>query len=105
MATEPKTNPIIADDEDPTGKLGPRKAVVIPPDAKWISAAQVRARYGGRSHMWLVRKLKLDPRFPRPKYFGALRYWQPAALDAYDNFIIQHQDERPSKRTGFAVSA
>jgi hypothetical protein len=97
-----------SDDDDPTGALGPRKAVPIPPGAKWISAKQVCARYGGRSLMWLVRKLKSDPEFPRPTYFGPLRYWQPVALDAYDEAIVQQQlsGDRPPKRSGgFAASA
>lgn len=83
-----------ADEEDPTGALGPRKAVLIPPDAKWISAKQVCARYGGRSLMWLERKLKNDPIFPKAIYFGPLRYWRPSMLDAYDDFIIQQQLSR-----------
>ena len=33
-----------SDDDDPTGALGPRRAVPIPGDAKWISANQVCAR-------------------------------------------------------------
>ena len=41
--------------------------------------------------MWLARKLKSDPDFPKPTYFGPLRYWQPVALDAYDEAIIQRQ--------------
>src|SRR6478752_688351 len=90
-----------SDDDDPTGALGPRKPVPIPPGAKWISAKQVCARYGGRSLMWLVRQLKSDPDFPKPTYFGPLRYWQPAKLDAYDDLIIQRQiSGRPSKRSG-----
>jgi hypothetical protein len=99
-----KTQNKPASDDDPTGAHGPRKAVVIPPDAKWISATQVCARYGGRSLMWLARKLKLDPDFPKPTFFGPLRYWQPVALDAYDEAIIRLSDERPPKRYGVAAS-
>jgi hypothetical protein len=97
-----------AEEDDPTGSLGQRRPVPIPPDAKWISALQVRARYGGRSHMWLERKLKNDPNFPKPTYFGPLRYWQPVALDAYEEAIIQQQlsGGKPSRRSGgFAASA
>lgn len=62
----------------------PRKPAPPPPGAKYISAPQVLSRYGGRSHMWLERKLKTDPRFPRPDYFGRLRFFQIAKLEAYD---------------------
>jgi hypothetical protein len=97
VATKAKApNPIFTT-ADPTGGLGPREAVAIPPSAKWISARQVCARYGGRSLMWLERKLKNDPSFPRPTYFGSLRYWQPTSLDAYDNEIIEQQMNRADR--------
>src|SRR5262245_20454157 len=45
-----------------------------PPDsAVFISAAQVCARYGGMSDMWLWRMLERDPTFPRPFLFGGKR--------------------------------
>jgi hypothetical protein len=105
MANSSKpTNTKTASDDDPTGALGPRKAVPIPSDAKWISAKQVCTRYGGRSLMWLVRKVKSDPDFPKPTYFGPLRYWKPVDLDVYDDLIIK-QRGRPSNRSGFVASA
>ena len=55
--------------------------------------------------MWLARKLKFDPDFPKPTYFGPLRYWQPVALDAYDEAIIQRQLNRSPKRYGITASA
>jgi hypothetical protein len=82
---------------EPTGKLGPRKPVPIPADALWISARQVRARYGGRSHMWIERKIKNDPKFPKPTYFGRLKFFRPSKLDEYDRDRI---DEQTSKQGG-----
>ena len=55
-----------------------------PTSATFISAPQVLARYGGRSHMWLVRKLETDPRFPKPVYFGRLRFFKLADLEEYE---------------------
>jgi predicted DNA-binding transcriptional regulator AlpA len=55
-----------------------------PSSAKFISAPQVLARYGGRSHMWLVRKLEDDPRFPKPVYFGRLRFFKLVELEEYE---------------------
>jgi hypothetical protein len=51
-----------------------RRSTSVPPGAIYISAPQVCDRYGGVSHMWLERKLKNDPEFPHPKYFGRLRF-------------------------------
>lgn len=61
-----------------------RRSAPVPPGAIYISAPQVCDRYGGVSHMWLERKLKNDRNFPRPKYFGRLRFWKIDELEAYE---------------------
>jgi len=68
-------------------KLGPRKPAPIPADAVWLTSNQVRDRYGGRSQMWLHRKLR-NPDFPKPRYDGRLRLFSVAALDAYDRAVL-----------------
>jgi hypothetical protein len=55
----------------------------VPRDAVWISARQTRDRFGGRSAMWLHRKIKNDPAFPRPSFFGRLQFFRVAELDAW----------------------
>jgi hypothetical protein len=72
----------------PSGALGPRKPVPIPPDAIWISAKQVCQRYGGRSNMWLVRKLQSDLNFPKPTYFGRLQFFMLDNFEAYDRAVM-----------------
>jgi predicted DNA-binding transcriptional regulator AlpA len=66
---------------------GPQKPILVPPDAKFLSAKQVCARYGGRSHMWLQRKIDNDPDFPKPKKIGRLRFWEITKLEAYERSI------------------
>jgi hypothetical protein len=62
-----------------------RPPPAVPPGSKFISASQLRKyRYGDRSHMWLVRLLANDPTFPRPVYFGRLRFFEVAALEEYE---------------------
>jgi hypothetical protein len=73
---------------EPSAALGPRKTVPIPPDAIWISAKQVCQRYGGRSNMWLVRKLQGDSNFPKPIYFGRLQFFKLKNLETYDRAVI-----------------
>jgi predicted DNA-binding transcriptional regulator AlpA len=63
---------------------GRRKPPAVPDGAVFISAPQVCQRYGGRSHMWLERLLRNDPEFPRPKYFGRLRFFEIEELEAYE---------------------
>jgi predicted DNA-binding transcriptional regulator AlpA len=54
----------------------------------YLTATQVRARYGGRSSMWLWRKLKHDPSFPRPLVMGrSTRLFSVDELDAYDDSL------------------
>lgn len=50
----------------------------------WLSSRQVLTRYGGRSAMWLWRKVKQDPSFPRPVYFGRLQFYRLDLLEEYE---------------------
>jgi predicted DNA-binding transcriptional regulator AlpA len=49
-----------------------------------IAPPQVLDRYGGRSAMWLWRRLQFDPKFPRPTVLGNRNYFNADELDAYD---------------------
>ena len=64
--------------------LGPRQQFAVPPGAVWITAKQVCERYGGRSLMWLWRKLHDDESFPRATYFGRIQFFGIAELEAYE---------------------
>jgi hypothetical protein len=66
-----------ANDDRPRSEPPPASAV-------YISAPQVCDRYGGRSHMWLERKLQDDPKFPKPRYFGRLRFFKISELQKYE---------------------
>ncbi|MFY9957722.1 helix-turn-helix transcriptional regulator [Bradyrhizobium sp.] len=70
-------------------KNGPHKKVPLPIGAKWATPLQVCDRYGGKSDMWLWRKIKDDPNFPKPFYMGRRRLFLVADLDAYDLSLIQ----------------
>ena len=74
-------------------KLGPRAAKLIPVDAVWMTSNQLRARYGGRSHMWIVRNLKNNPDFPRPSYQGRMQIFSVAEFDAYDRLLLSKRSE------------
>jgi predicted DNA-binding transcriptional regulator AlpA len=54
---------------------------------EFLSSAELRARYGGRSQMWIHRRLN-DPNssFPKPYRFGdgKYRYWKIAELEAWE---------------------
>jgi hypothetical protein len=102
QATKPKrTVPIDADLPPPKKQ----KLVAPPAGAVWISAQQVLARYGGRSEMWLVRKLNekingknnpaFDPDFPKPSYSGRLRFFRLDELDQYDKQIVVRGHPQP----------
>ena len=71
-------------------KLGPRAVKLPPPDARWITSTQVRNRYGGKSAMWLWRKLRdeNDPPCPKPRYHGRIMMFSVAELDNYDSKLL-----------------
>lgn len=51
----------------------------------YLTAGQVRLRYGGRSDMWLHRNLhRPDSGFPRPLRLNGRRYWLLADLESYE---------------------
>ena len=52
-------------------------------DAEFLTAAQLMARYGGVSHMWLVRRMANDG-FPKAVRFGRLRFWRRTAVEQWE---------------------
>jgi hypothetical protein len=46
----------------------------------FLTAPQVRKRFGGRSDMWLWRMLREEPSFPRPLMIRGHRYWRISDL-------------------------
>lgn len=52
-----------------------------------IRTSQLRARYGGVSHMWVERRLKDDPTFPRPLYIARNRFWRLADLVDWERAV------------------
>lgn len=53
--------------------------------AVWLTTAQLKARYGNVSHMFLERLMKRDPTFPRPTTFGSsFRFWLLSELEAWE---------------------
>lgn len=64
----------------------------------FLTAAQVRQRYGNASRMWIVRRMA-DSEFPQPVRFARMRYWRASDLDAWDAQAAAKQrptsDHRP----------
>ena len=52
-------------------------------DSEYLTAAQVMTRYGGVSHMWLLRRMAKD-HFPKPIYFGRLRFWRRTEIESWE---------------------
>jgi predicted DNA-binding transcriptional regulator AlpA len=56
---------------------------------KFLTVAQICARWGDRSTMFVERKLRDDPRFPRPmKLGGRLRLFDEAEIEAYERGFV-----------------
>jgi predicted DNA-binding transcriptional regulator AlpA len=66
-------------------------------ESEFISAAQVKQRYGSVSDMWLTRRIK-DSDFPPPVYFGGRnRFWKVAELEKWERRVATRgpQGARP----------
>jgi predicted DNA-binding transcriptional regulator AlpA len=60
----------------------------------YLTASQVRERFGGRSSMWLWRKLRDDPLFPKPLPMGQnIRLFDVQELDRYDDALREKESE------------
>ena len=62
----------------------------------YLKSAQVRARYGGASNMWIIRRMR-DDAFPEPVYFGAQRFWRERDLVAWEKQQIRAPKERAAR--------
>jgi predicted DNA-binding transcriptional regulator AlpA len=51
---------------------------------RFLTAAQVRRRYGDASDMWIWRRLHDDSGFPKPMVIGRRRLWSLTALTAWE---------------------
>jgi hypothetical protein len=61
------------------------RPVQPPVGTVYLTVAQLRQRYGSVSHMWVERKLKSDPDFPRPVTFGSsFRFFRFDEIEAYE---------------------
>jgi len=49
----------------------------------YVGTNGVRTFFGDKSRMWIARRLKNDPKFPRPVYFGKLPHWRIDWLELY----------------------
>jgi hypothetical protein len=78
-----------------TGKQAP---VTPPPDAVFISAKQLRNRYGARSAMWLHRRKMSDSDFPKPTLIGRLNFYKITDVEAYERGLVTRDNTATSSR-------
>jgi predicted DNA-binding transcriptional regulator AlpA len=73
----------------------PPNASHNPSTKRYLTAPQLRERYGDRSETWLDRIMKSDAAFPRPIYIGRFRFWALDAIETYERSVAA----RPSFHT------
>ena len=71
----------------PAPKIDPNRT------KRFLTTSQLRERWGDCSHMFIERRLKSDPTFPRPVKFGdRIRFFALDAIEDYERSRI-HSDE------------
>ena len=60
------------------------EALPVAADDRFLTAKQLRARYGDASDMWLWRRLLDDSGFPQPMVLNKRRYWRVSDLVAWE---------------------
>jgi predicted DNA-binding transcriptional regulator AlpA len=76
-----------------TGTVFHRRKVTGP---VYLTAPEVLNRYGV-SHMWLVRRLETDPKFPKPIKMGRLRFFKIGELEEYERQCAAAPPSQPSR--------
>jgi predicted DNA-binding transcriptional regulator AlpA len=66
-------------------------------DDYFLTAMQVRQRYGNASDMWLWRRLRDDSEFPRPIEIRKRRYWKLSELIMWERACAQTARKVPPK--------
>jgi predicted DNA-binding transcriptional regulator AlpA len=74
---------------------------------KFLRTSQILARYDGVSFMWLERKLRSDPTFPRPfKFGGRYRFFDLDELEAWERQQAKNRDAyKPRRKSGAEAHA
>jgi predicted DNA-binding transcriptional regulator AlpA len=75
----------------------PPNAAHNPNPKRYATAAQLQERYGDRSGMWLYRRLKQDPAFPRPIYIGRFRFWDLSQIEAYERLAARREPREATR--------
>lgn len=69
-------------------------------DSEYLTAAQVRARYGGANDMWLHRRIR-DYGFPAPVRFGGkLRFFRRADVESWERETAARDYTAPKPHRG-----
>jgi hypothetical protein len=64
----------------------------------YLTAGQMRVRYGNRSEMFLTRIMQSDPAFPRPVMLGRLRLWAIDEVEEYERALAARREPEPPRR-------
>jgi predicted DNA-binding transcriptional regulator AlpA len=64
----------------------------------FLTAVQVRQRYGNASDMWLWRRLRDDSEFPRPIEIRKRRYWKLSELIMWERACAKTARKVPPKK-------
>lgn len=59
----------------------------------FLTARQVRERYGNASGMWLFRRERNDPSFPRPIIISGRKLWRVSDLEAWERGLATKSDQ------------
>jgi hypothetical protein len=71
----------------------------------FLTAVQVRQRYGNASDMWLWRRLRDDSEFPRPIQIRKRRYWKLSDLIMWERACAETAGKvRPKSEISAAAS-
>jgi hypothetical protein len=70
-----------------------------PTTEKYLTANQLRDRWGGCSHMFIERRIVSDPDFPRPiKFGGRKRFFSLDQVEKYERKFVTSGSSKAAQR-------
>ena len=70
------------------------------PNKQYLTSGQLRARYGGRSDMWVGRIMRRDPSFPKPVRIGRFNYWALDEVEQYERAAVARRSRVRKSEAG-----
>jgi hypothetical protein len=81
----------------------PKTQQAAPREKRYLTTNQLRERWGNVSHMFIARRIYVDPLFPKAKRFnGRTRFWDEQDIEKYEQACVRRDEKITALKKGAA---